>query len=70
MSKLADMFGCGTIDAANRLNQAEFCCVVCQIKMHADLNAALVLKNRASRSVQPVEGSAIATRRSRKQPKS
>lgn len=57
---------CGCVDAANRRSQAEFCCAGCGLSMHADLNAALVLKDRANRSAQPVEGSALATRRSRK----
>lgn len=57
---------CDHVDAASRLTQADFCCTSCGMRMHADLNAALVLKNRANRSVQPVEGSTIVARRSRK----
>lgn len=57
---------CGHVDAANRQTQASFCCVACGLSMHADLNAALVLKSRANRSAQPVESSSLDTRRSRK----
>lgn len=57
---------CGHVDAASRRSQAAFCCTGCGLDMHADLNAALVLKSRANRSAQPVEGSALAARRSRK----
>jgi putative transposase len=57
---------CGHIDAANRRSQAEFCCVQCGFSLHADLNAALVLKSRANRSVLPVEGSPLGALRSRK----
>jgi putative transposase len=59
--------GCGVVDAASRRTQAQFCCTGCGLRMHADVNAALVLKSRANRSVLPVEGAAPkATLRSRK----
>jgi putative transposase len=60
---------CGAVDAASRRTQAEFICTRCGLGMHADLNAALVLKSRANRSALPVEGSALqAPRRNRKRP--
>lgn len=58
---------CGHVDEKSRRSQSEFVCTGCGLVVHADTNAALVLKSRASRSAQPVEGSAPeATRRSRK----
>jgi putative transposase len=58
---------CGLVDAASRRTQARFCCTGCGLELHADLNAALVLKSRANRSALPVEGSVPeAARRSRK----
>jgi putative transposase len=58
---------CATVDARSRRSQAQFCCTGCGLQMHADLNAALVLKSRANRSALPVEGVALqAPRRSRK----
>lgn len=35
---------CGAVDAASRRTQARFCCTGCGVSMHADVNAALVLK--------------------------
>ena len=58
---------CAAVDAESRRSQAAFSCTSCGLQMHADLNAALVLKHRANRSVLPVEGSVLeAPRRSRK----
>ncbi len=47
---------CGHADSASRRSQSVFRCVSCGFEGHADVNAALVLRSRASRSVQPVEG--------------
>lgn len=58
---------CGGVDAASRTSQAVFCCTSCGHRDHADLNAAKVLLARANRSGQPVEGSPLGARRSRKQ---
>lgn len=58
---------CGSIDRRSRRSQSDFCCVACGHTEHADLNAAKVLKSRASRSVLPVEGPSLEdARRSRK----
>lgn len=57
---------CGHVAKENRRSQAEFECVSCGLVEHADLNAALVLKSRANRSVQPVEASPSGSLRSRK----
>jgi putative transposase len=58
---------CETVDARSRKTQSEFVCVSCGMTIHADINAAKVLKSRANRSVLPVEGSVPkAARRSRK----
>jgi putative transposase len=57
---------CGVVDVISRHSQSLFHCTACGMLAHADLNAALVLKSRANRSALPVEGSALATRRSRK----
>jgi putative transposase len=57
---------CGHVDAASRRSQAGFCCVRCGFSLHADLNAALILKSRANRSVLPVEGLPMGALRSRK----
>jgi putative transposase len=57
---------CDAVDARSRRGEA-FCCTSCGYQDHADLNAAKVLKTRASRSCQPVEASAVlAGLRSRK----
>ncbi len=57
---------CGCIDAASRKGE-RYCCTTCSYVDHADLNAAKVLKTRANRSCQPVEGSLkLGTLRSRK----
>ena len=57
---------CGAVDARSRRGEA-FCCTSCGYRDHADLNAAKVLKTRASRSCQLVEASAVlAGLRSRK----
>ena len=45
----------GHIDARSRLAE-RFCCSLCGYSDHADLNAAKVLKSRASRSALPPEG--------------
>ena len=47
---------CGVVDAASRSGE-RFCCVSCGHLDHADVNAAKILKTRANRSCQPVEGS-------------
>jgi putative transposase len=47
---------CGYVDAASRRGES-FNCATCGHVDHADLNAAKVLKNRANRSVLPVDGS-------------
>lgn len=57
---------CGHIDAKSRRSQAVFLCTKCGYSDHADLNAAKVLLARANRSGQPVEGSPLGARRSRK----
>jgi putative transposase len=58
---------CAALDAASRRTHAKFVCTRCGLQMHADLNAALVLKSRANRSALPVEAPALrAPRRSRK----
>jgi putative transposase len=31
---------CGHVEAGNRVNQAEFCCLACGHRAHADVNAA------------------------------
>jgi len=41
---------CGHIDAKNRKNQAEFECVQCRYKDHADINASRVIKKRMQSS--------------------
>jgi len=46
---------CGVVDAASRRG-GRFACTSCGHTDHADLNAAKVLKHRASRSVKPVDG--------------
>lgn len=57
---------CGTVDAASRHGE-RFCCVGCDHRDQADLNAAKVLKTRANRPGLPVEGSPPeGARRSRK----
>jgi putative transposase len=57
---------CGHVDRASRSGD-KFRCTQCGHQDHADLNAALNILSRASRSVQPVEGSSPKTpRRSRK----
>jgi putative transposase len=57
---------CNHIDRASRCGD-KFKCTKCDHEDHADLNAAVNILNRASRSVQPVEGSSQrAPRRSRK----
>jgi len=58
---------CGVVDAASR-KADRFCCVACGYVDHADLNAAKVLKQRANRSLKPVDGIVLeATGRSRKE---
>lgn len=58
---------CEVVDARSRLSQADFSCVSCGHREHADVNAAKVLKSRANRSVLPVEGQLPeGSRRSRK----
>jgi len=52
---------CGAVDPKSRSSQSEFCCVVCGWVDHADVNAAKVLKNRANRSVLPVEGKLLGS---------
>jgi putative transposase len=47
---------CGYVDASSRSAEL-FCCSSCAYSDHADLNAAKVLKSRASRSALPLEGS-------------
>jgi putative transposase len=57
---------CDHVDRASRSGD-KFQCTQCGHQDHADLNAALNILSRASRSVQPVEGSSPKTpRRSRK----
>lgn len=56
---------CGAVDAASRRGEA-FCCTSCGYRDHADLNAAKVLKARASRSCLPTEASGLPSRRSGK----
>lgn len=57
---------CEYVDARSRRGES-FCCRSCGYEEHADLNAARVLKTRASRSCQPVEAWALlAGLRSRK----
>jgi putative transposase len=58
---------CGCIDKKSRRSQSEFVCVACGYVDHADTNAAKVLKQRANRSLKPVEGTLPeSTLRSRK----
>jgi len=58
---------CGRVDKTSRRSQSEFVCVGCGYVDHADLNAAKVLKQRANRSLKPVEGTLLeGTLRSRK----
>lgn len=57
---------CGVVDAASRRGE-RFDCTACGHADHADLNAAKVLKTRASRSGLPMEGSLLeGSRRSGK----
>lgn len=63
--------GCGHVDPRSRCSQASFECTECGLVEHADLNAALVLRQRFEAPGNPwclpVEGSALgAARRSRK----
>jgi putative transposase len=59
-------FACGVIDATSRRAE-RFHCTDCGHSDHADLNAAKVLKTRASRSGKPVDGTVLeAAGRSRK----
>lgn len=51
-----ECFACEHVSAKSRKTQAEFVCVACGVREHADLNAARVLLRRANRSVLPVEG--------------
>ena len=58
---------CEHVDRSSRRSQSNFCCVACGHTEHADINAAKVLKSRASRSVLPVEGMLLeGARRNRK----
>lgn len=58
-------FACKSIDKASR-NGESFVCTACGHSDHADINAAKVLKTRASRSCQLVEGSPVGSLRSKK----
>lgn len=62
--------GCGYVAKENRVSQSSFKCVSCGLTEHADLNAALVLKQRfhtpGNPWCQPVEGSPLGAPRSRK----
>lgn len=37
---------CHSVDRANRANQATFCCIICGLQTHADLNAATNIAQR------------------------
>lgn len=62
--------GCGHVAKESRVSQASFECVGCGLVEHADLNAALVLKQSfhtpGNPWCQPVEGSPLGTPRNRK----
>ena len=47
---------CGVVDARSRESQARFVCVSCGHADHADINAALVIKQRANSALLDVEG--------------
>jgi putative transposase len=60
---------CGHVDAESRTSQADFCCTFCGYQDHADINAAKVLKTRASRSGLLGEGSPSGALRTKKRVK-
>ena len=51
---------CGYADAKNRLSQSQFHCRFCNTRVHADVNAARVVRDRRSISASP---STAASRR-------
>ena len=44
---------CGYIDSKNRKSQSEFQCLFCNKKVHADVNAARVVRDRRSVAASP-----------------
>jgi IS605 OrfB family transposase len=55
---------CGHCDKASRKSQSEFVCVACKFEIHADLNAALNIRARASVNAPTVAGNPAGNGRS------
>ncbi len=52
---------CGDCDKASRKSQSEFQCVLCGHSIHADLNAALIIRARASVNMPVVAGTSASS---------